>query len=241
MKRRSFVIGLGALTAGPALAQEPLVPVPTSPALALSPPPSAAPAEAVLPAETKPAGTPPITPGAVRVAMRTSAGTILIDLYRDKAPLSVANFLRYVDQKLYDGAQFYRASRPAKGADGSWGSIQGGLLNKGVAPLKPIPHESTTRTGLSHLNGTISLTRNGPGTATSDFFIVLGDQTGYDADPTGKGDKAGFAAFGRVVDGIDLVKKINLSRRSSTAGVGYLKGEMLAPVIMIQSVRRVAR
>ena len=211
-----------------------------APAATAAPGPGTPAAPAETPAAAPP-GPPPIPPGAVRVAMRTTAGTILIDLYRDKAPLSVANFLRYVDQKRYDGAQFYRASRPAKDADGSWGSIQGGLLNKGVAPLGPIPHESTTKTGLSHLNGTISLTRNAPGTATSDFFIVLGDQTGYDADPTGKNDRNGFAAFGRVVEGIDVVKKINLGRRSPTAGVGYLKGEMLAPVVVIQSVRRVAR
>ena len=241
MKRREFVLSLGALAAGSsAMAQvAPETANPSAPSTA--PAPTAAPDAgdaSAAPAE-KPAGPPPVPPGAVRVALRTSAGTITLDLYRDKAPITVANFLKYVDMKFYDGAVFYRASRPAKDADGSWGSIQGGLQNKQRAPLPPIAHESTLKTGLSHLNGTISMTRNAPGTATSDFFIVLGDQTGYDATPTGTGDHAGFAAFGRVVDGIDVVKKINLGKRSPTAGVGFMKGEMLSPAIPILSARRV--
>lgn len=246
MKRRDFVLGAGAASvAGPSLTQEAAAPA-TATAAAPAPPAEVAP-PATDPAQTPPAegpaaapaGPPPLTPGAVRVAIRTSAGVILLDLYRDKAPITVANFLRYVDQKLYDGASFYRASRPGTDPDGTWGSIQGGLQNKQRAPLKAIAHESTTRTGLSHLNGTISMTRNAPGTATSDFFIVLGDQTGYDADPSGERDRFGFAAFGRVVHGIEVVKKINLARRSPTAGVGWMKGEMLSPPIVINSVRRV--
>jgi peptidyl-prolyl cis-trans isomerase A (cyclophilin A) len=248
MKRRTFVLGAGALaTAGQAAAQSMAEPAPapsvaapaTVPAEAAPPaPPSTDAPTAGPPPTPAPTGPPPVPSGAVRVALRTSLGTILIDLYRDKAPITVANFLRYVDQKHYDGAAFYRASRPAKDPDGTWGSIQGGLQNRQRAPLPPIAHESTTRTGLSHLNGTISMTRNAPGTATSDFFIVLGDQTGYDADPSGERDRFGFAAFGRVVDGLEVVKKINLARRSPTAGVGWLKGEMLSPPIPIISARR---
>jgi peptidyl-prolyl cis-trans isomerase A (cyclophilin A) len=238
MKRRDFVVGFSALACGPAMAQAvPAAPIPNAagvPAPAATEVGPAAPA-----ADTKPAGPPPIPPGAVRVALRTSAGTITLDLYRDKAPITVANFLKYVEMKFYDGAVFYRSSRPAKDADGSWGSIQGGLQNKQRAPLPPIAHESTLKTGLSHLSGAISMTRNRPGTATSDFFIVLGDQTGYDATPAGKGDHAGFAAFGRVADGIEVVKKINLAKRSPTGGVGFMKGEMLSPAIPILSARRV--
>jgi len=250
MKRRDFVLGAGALaTAAPAIAQSVIDAPPTAdvaPPAVAAPTPEAAPspapaaeAQAATPPDAPlPSGPPPVPSGAVRVAVRTSLGIILIDLYRDKAPITVANFLRHVDQKHYDGAAFYRASRPAEDPDGTWGSIQGGLQNKRRGPLPPIAHESTTKTGLSHLNGTISMTRNAPGTATSDFFIVLGDQTGYDADPTGERDRFGFAAFGRVVDGLEVVKKINLARRSPTAGVGWLKGEMLSPPITIINVRR---
>jgi peptidyl-prolyl cis-trans isomerase A (cyclophilin A) len=251
MKRRDFVIGVSALAATPAQAQQatpaapaavapaPAAPAVPTPAPTVAAPPAPAPAPAAPAAEGQPSGPPPIAPGVVRVAMRTGYGVMLIDLYRDKAPITVANFLKYVDAKQYDSAVFYRASRPAKDADGSWGSIQGGLQNKRAAPFKPIAHESTAKTGLSHLNGTISMTRNAPGTATSDFFIVLGDQTGYDADPAKK--EAGFAAFGRVVDGIEVAKKIDLAKRSPTAGVGFMKGEMLSPTIPIVSVRRVAK
>ena len=251
MKRREVLIGLGGMAATPALAQIG-APATTPPAGATPPasaPPAAAAAASSLAAPTPPApaagpspatapappaGPPPLTPGAVRVSLRTNYGVMLIDLYRDKAPITVANFLKYVDQKLYDGASFYRASHP--GNDPDWGTIQAGLQNRTRAPLAPIPHESTLKTGIKHLDGTLSMTRNAPGTATSDFFIIMGDQDVFDAKP----GNAGYAAFGRVVSGIEIAKKILYLPRSKTAGVGFMKGEMLSPPVTIQSVRRVA-
>ena len=260
MKRRDVLIGLGGMAATPALAQVG-APATTPPAGATAPvsaPPAAAaagsslatptpttaaapaaaapttapPAPAAVPAA--PSGPPPLTPGAVRVAIRTAQGVILIDLFRDKAPITVANFLKYVDGKHFDGASFYRASHP--GNDPNWGTLQGGLQNKMRAPFLPIAHESSTKTGIKHLDGTISMTRNAPGTATSDFFINMGNQDAFDAKP---GDP-GYAGFGRVVSGIEVAKKILYMPRSRTAGVGFMKGEMLSPTVTIQSVRRVA-
>lgn len=255
MKRRDVLIGLGGMAATPALAQvgAPATPPPASapPAAAAAAsslaaptptaagaPPSAAPTAAPAAPATAPAppsGPPPLTPGAVRVSLRTNYGVMLIDLYRDKAPITVANFLKYVDQKLYDGSSFYRASHP--GNDPNWGTIQAGLQNRTRAPLPPIAHESTLKTGIKHLDGTLSMTRNAPGTATSDFFIIMGDQDVFDAKP----GNAGYAAFGRVVSGIEIAKKILYLPRSKTAGVGFMKGEMLSPPVTISSIRRVAR
>ncbi len=263
MKRRDVLFGLGSLAATPALAQIG-APATTPPAGATAPvsaPPAAAAAASSLAAPTPtvtgaapaaaaptvaapvastpvaaaPSGPPPLTPGAVRVALRTTYGVILIDLFRDKAPITVANFLKYVDAKHFDGASFYRASHP--GDDPNWGTLQGGLQNKMVAPFPPIAHESTAKTGIKHLDGTISMTRNAPGTATSDFFINMGNQDAFDS----KAGDPGYAGFGRVVSGIEIAKKILYLPRSKTAGVGFMRGEMLSPTVTIQSVRRVAR
>jgi peptidyl-prolyl cis-trans isomerase A (cyclophilin A) len=104
--------------------------------------------------------------------------------------------------------------------------------------LGPIAHESTLKTGLSHKDGTISLGRRAPGTANSEFFICVGDQTYLDADPTAKGDNLGFAAFGHVVDGMDHVHTILGLPTSPTAGVGVMRGQMLSPTVPILTARR---
>ena len=104
--------------------------------------------------------------------------------------------------------------------------------------LKPIAHEPTTKTGLSHVTGAISMGRTDPGTATSDFFICVGDMTYMDADPKQPGDNLGFATFGKVVDGMDTVKKILAAPTSPTAGEGVMKGEMLAKPVRIITARR---
>lgn len=182
------------------------------------------------------AQTPP-TP--VRVALKTPQGDIVLELYPDKAPITVANFLRYVDRKLYDGASFYRASRPAGGDTADYGLLQGGL-NKNIAKkLPPIAHESTIKTGLSHTEGTISVGRFAPGTATSEFFICIGDQTYLDADPKAPKENPGFAAFGRVVEGMDVVKALLLLPQDPNAGEGVMKGEMLRKPVPITTARRV--
>ncbi|WP_395671900.1 peptidylprolyl isomerase, partial [Phenylobacterium sp.] len=143
--------------------------------------------------------------GKPRVTMRTARGTIVVELEPGKAPLTCANFLRYVDAKAYDGGNFFRAARtPGMVKDGT---IVGAPPTK-VRPFPPIRHESTTKTGLKHLNGTLSLGRFAPGTATNNFFICVGDQPYLDANPKEKGDNLGYAAFGRVVEGMSVVEKI---------------------------------
>jgi peptidyl-prolyl cis-trans isomerase A (cyclophilin A) len=174
--------------------------------------------------------------GVVRVAIKTSKGTITVDLYAAKAPITVRNFLRYVDAKLLDRSSFYRVSHVPNAPD--HGLVEGGLRGDPKKVFKPIPHESTAKTGLAHKDGTLSMARRAPGTATADFFVVMGDQPGFDADPTGQGDKAGFAAFGQVMDGMDVVRAIFEQKVSATAGVGAMKGEMLSPPVPILMVRR---
>ncbi|MGZ3275090.1 MAG: peptidylprolyl isomerase [Phenylobacterium sp.] len=174
--------------------------------------------------------------GVVRVAIRTGKGTITVDLYAAKAPITVKNFLRYVDAKLLDRSSFYRVSHVPNAPD--HGLVEGGLRGDPKKVFKPIAHESTAKTGLTHKDGTVSMARRAPGTATADFFVVMGDQPGFDADPAGQGDKDGFAAFGQVVDGMDVVRAIFEQKVSATAGVGAVKGEMLSPPVPILTVRR---
>ena len=150
---------------------------------------------------------------------------------------SANNFLAYVDQKRLDGSTFYRAMKLV--ADPLDGLIQGGLQGNPAKMLPPIAHEPTTKTGLSHKDGTISLARYAPGTATCDFFICIGDVTSLDADPTQSGDNQGFAAFGHVVAGMDVVKKILTSPVSPTKGQDSMKGQMLDPEIAILTARRI--
>jgi peptidyl-prolyl cis-trans isomerase A (cyclophilin A) len=175
--------------------------------------------------------------GVVKVTVKTAKGDIGIDLYAAKAPVTVKNFLRYVDAKLLDKSSFYRVSRVPNAPD--HGLVEGGLRGDPKKVFKPIAHESTVKTGLTHKDGTVSMARRGPGTATADFFIVVGDQPGFDADPTGgQGDKDGFAAFGQVTSGMDVVRAIFEQKVSATAGVGAMKGEMLSPPVPILAVRR---
>ena len=165
--------------------------------------------------------------GPVKVQIITRLGDVLLELRPDKAPITTSNFLAYIDKKLLDHATFYRASRPEGAKDYDFGVVQGGLQNDPRYLLKPIAHESTTKTGLKHTNGAISMGRRAPGTATSDFFICVGDQSYLDADPTQKGDNKGFACFGYVTEGLEVVKKIMALPLSANGGIGVMKGEMI--------------
>ncbi len=184
------------------------------------------------PATAVPAAVPAAT---VSIVMTTSEGPITLALEKDRAPLTTANFLRYVDQKRLGGVTFYRAMK--LGADA--GLIQGGPQGEVKRLLPPVKHEPTTQTGLSHVDGTISLARFAPGSATADFFITVGPVLSLDANPAGSGDTAGFAAFGHVVEGMDVVKRILATPTSPTAGVGVMKGQMIAAPVKILTVRRV--
>jgi len=171
-----------------------------------------------------------------RVKMHTPQGDIVLELYADKAPVTVKNFLHYVDTKRLDGATFYRSSTPPGDKAFDYGILQGGLQGDPKKVFPPITHESTAKTGLSHTDGTISMTRYAPGTATADFSICVGDQTYLDATPK----DPGYAAFGRVVEGMDVVKKLLAEPRDPNKGVGVMKGEMLAKPVPILTIRRVA-
>ena len=169
-----------------------------------------------------------------RVIVTTSAGTITLELFADKAQITTANFLKYVDRKLYDGAVFYRASKPPGQAANDYGTVQGGLRNDPRKVLPPIAHESTAKTGLKHTDGIISMGRHAPGTAQADWFICIGDMSYLDATAT----DPGFAAFGKVVDGMPVAQTILGMPTDPNAGVGAMKGEMLVKPLRIASIRR---
>ncbi|HEY8614891.1 peptidylprolyl isomerase [Phenylobacterium sp.] len=196
-----------------------------APAFALAQTPAAAPA-------------PVAEAGVVRVALTTPEGVIVLQLEQGKAPITVGNFLKYVDRKLYDGASFYRAST-APGGPKDYGLLQGGLQNDPKKVLPPIAHESTLKTGLSNTDGAIAMGRHAPGTAQADWFICVGDQAYLDADPKDP-KNPGFAAFGRVVEGMDVVKKILAMPVDPNRGEGAMKGEMLVKPVRIVTARRVA-
>ena len=175
-------------------------------------------------------------PDIVRVRLETEAGPIVVALDAKRAPVTTANFVRYVEEGRFDGTSFYRAAR-TKGA-ASRGFIQGGIRRNYRRMLPPIAHEPTTKTGLSHVDGAVSMARGALGSARSDFFISIGDLTSLDADPSKPGDNQGFAVFGRVVEGMDVVRKIMGAPTSPTKGEGAMKGQMIAAPVKIVSARR---
>jgi peptidyl-prolyl cis-trans isomerase A (cyclophilin A) len=170
------------------------------------------------------------------VRLETAAGPILIALEVERAPITSANFLKYVDQKKFDGATFYRALTFAGRPD--LGLVQGGAKSDPKRLLPPIAHEPTTKTGLSHTEGAVSMARGAVGSAQGDFFIILGNLNSLDANPAAQGDNQGFAVFGRVVEGMGVVKTILAAPVSATEGVGPMKGQMIAQPIPIKSARR---
>jgi peptidyl-prolyl cis-trans isomerase A (cyclophilin A) len=174
-------------------------------------------------------------PARPRVRLQTGKGAILVELAEDKAPITVANFLHYVDTGHMDGAVFYRASH-APGAP-TVGFVEAGV--KDPAKLyPPIAHESTLQTGLKHVDGTISMARFAPGTAASDFSIICGDAPQMDAHPELPGDNLGYAAFGQVIEGMDVARAILASPTGGEALNPQMAGEMLNPPVVILSARR---
>ena len=168
----------------------------------------------------------------VPVAIDTSLGRIVVALDRGRAPITTANFLHYVDTHRLDGESFYRAMHSPTS-----NLIQGGVRSDARKLFPPVAHEPTSKTGIHNVNGAISMANAGAGTARSDFFILLSDVPAFDAgDP--QGDATGFAAFGHVTEGMDVVKKIFESPVSETKGAGPMKGQMLDPQIRISKATR---
>jgi peptidyl-prolyl cis-trans isomerase A (cyclophilin A) len=171
------------------------------------------------------------TPGFVRVAIDTSVGRIVVAVDQKRAPLTSANFLTYVDDGRFDGVTFYRAAR--RKSDPHYGLIQGGIDTDARRSLPPIPHEPTSRTGIRHLDATLSMARpNRPNSAMGNFFITIGPTPNMDA----RGDYIGYAAFGHVVAGMEVVRKILAV--PTCCGSGPMRGQMIVKPIAILRARR---
>jgi peptidyl-prolyl cis-trans isomerase A (cyclophilin A) len=164
--------------------------------------------------------------GPVPVAIDTSLGRIVVALDQAHAPLTTANFQAYVDAHKFDGETFYRAM-PTDQA----GLIQGGIRDARKLN-KPVAYEGSDQTGVHNVAGAIAMAASAPGQARSDFFIETRDIPTFDGPD-------GFAAFGHVIEGMDVVKKILAAPVSPTAGEGVMKGQMLDPPIKIIQMQRV--
>ncbi len=180
-------------------------------------------------ASAQPAPAPAPVDDLVKVALETDKGRIVLALDKGRAPVTTANFLAYVDKGWLNGQPFYRAFKY-----GSGGIIQGGVRD-GAKQLPPIEHESTALTGINNVAWTIAMANSGPRTARSDFFIMTSDVPAFDAKQT----NIGFAAFGKVIEGQDVVGAILVSPVSRTKGEGVMKGQMLDPTIKIVKASRV--
>ena len=172
------------------------------------------------------------SPGTARVLIQTLRGDIVVEVDTARAPVTAANFLRYVDAGLYDGARFHRTVRLGNQPHDA---VRIEVIQAEVNPARarrgfsPIALERTSATGLRHLDGVVSMARDGPDTATSDFFICIGDQPSLDYGGKRNADGQGFAAFGRVVKGMPVVRRIQRAAAD---------GQRLKPPIVIRSARR---
>jgi peptidyl-prolyl cis-trans isomerase A (cyclophilin A) len=173
-------------------------------------------------------------PKLVRVLIETDKGGIEIELHSQKAPNTTANFLKYVDGHFYDGGTFHRTVTSKNQPDNK---VKIKVIQAGINPrkmkdeFKPIKLERTRDTKLAHKDGTISMARDGPDTATSDFFICIGDQPELDFGGKRNPDGQGFAAFGRVVKGMEVVKQIQRAPAD---------GQTLKPPVKITKITRMA-
>lgn len=171
----------------------------------------------------------------VYTRVETELGGFVIAVDRTHAPLTAENFLAYVDRKLLDGGSVYRLVTLANQAPETrykievvqWGMD---LPDDRPPPLPPIAHETTRQTGLRHRDGTVSMARNEPGSASSEFFICIGDQPSLDFGGGRNPDGQGFAVFGQVVEGMDVVRALH--RRAQAA-------QRIEPPLRVLSVRRV--
>lgn len=180
---------------------------------------------------------PPTIPANPKVVIETTAGRIVAEIDTTRAPITGGNFLHYVDQKRLDGVVFYRVVKVAE----HFGFVQFGTNNDPKRTLPPIKHEPTSVTGIKHLDFTLSTARLEPGSARGDFTITVGAQPSFDADPARPGDNLGYAAFGHVVEGQDVVLKIFDAPDSPDATVrGAFKGEVPVVPVRILSARRLA-
>ncbi|MBK6485453.1 MAG: peptidylprolyl isomerase [Gemmatimonadetes bacterium] len=168
-----------------------------------------------------------------RVLIDTDAGPITVEINETAAPVTAANFMQYVTDARYDGGAFYRVvtmqNQPTSPIKIE--VIQGGVDGDSTKMLPPIAHETNDKTGLKHLDGTISMARGAPGTAASEFFFCIGPQPDLDFGGMRNPDGQGFAAFGTVVEGMDVVRKIQQMPADSAPP------QRLKTVVRIKSIR----
>lgn len=167
------------------------------------------------------------------VLIKTEFGDITIEVFENDAPITAANFLKYVDEGLFRGTTFYRIVTMDNQPNDNIKIevIQGGLgFTEGRKTFPPIEHETTEKTGIRHKDGVISMARLQPGTASSEFFICVGDQPELDFGGRRNPDGQGFAAFGKIVSGMEVVKKIHQQPSEN---------QMLNPPIRILDIIRV--
>nr|WP_140230973.1 peptidylprolyl isomerase [Sphingomonas japonica] len=177
-------------------------------------------------------GAAPAEPPVVRVRLDTSAGPILLALDARRAPATTANFLAYVDDGRFDGTTFYRATRRKR--DPQTGFIQGGIRMDARRILPTFPLETTAKTGIRHLDATISMARGGGAAAAGgNFFLTVGPAPSMDA----RGEFRGYAAFGRVIGGMATVKRI--LALPTGGGRDAMKGQMILKPIRILRARRI--
>ena len=172
---------------------------------------------------------------AQKLLMETDKGNLKIQLDSKRAPVTCENFMKYVDEKKYEGAVFYRVVRLDNQPDKKVKIevIQGGVKDDTTKNLPPIFHETTKITNLKHLDGTLSMARNGPGTASSEFFICINNQPELDFGGKRNPDGQGFAAFGQVISGMDVVRKIQVG----DTGSGNASQTLKEPVKIIRISR----
>ncbi|MEO6638749.1 MAG: peptidylprolyl isomerase [Ginsengibacter sp.] len=168
------------------------------------------------------------------VKIETNFGDIIVELYPAQAPKTVAAFLSYVDSGYYENGSFYRVLKSEDQPSNAFKCdlVQGGIWESNYKKQSAVPginHETTKQTGILHKDGTISLARIAPGSANTEFFIVIGDQPAYDYDGDANPDGQGFAAFGRVVDGMEYVKQIHSQPDNQTS---------FTPPILIKNIVR---
>lgn len=168
------------------------------------------------------------------IEVQTDKGNFEIELYPVQAPKTVAAFLSYIDSGYYNNSSFYRVlnndNQPSNAAKTEL--IQGGIWrtkNRTAMNIPGIPHESTKQTGILHTDGVLSLARREPGTGTTEFFICIGKQPGLDYGGENVEDKQGYATFGKVVKGMDTVRKIYRQNEND---------EYFDPPIAIYDIRR---
>jgi peptidyl-prolyl cis-trans isomerase A (cyclophilin A) len=175
---------------------------------------------------------PAALPNLATVVIETSEGTIEVEVDQANAPVTAANFLKYVDAGHYDGGRFHRTVRLDNQPENR---VKIEVVQAGVDPRREkdawsaIPLERTEKTGIKHRDGALSMARDGADTATSDFFICIGDQPALDFGGGRNPDGQGFAAFGRVVRGMDVVRRIQAAPAD---------GQALTPPVVIRSARR---